>query len=100
MNFRLICFLLIGLMWFGAGSDSTAQTNLSAAKPVEKIFIVPIKEAIMPPLVYVVRRGVKEAMEANADVLILDMKELLSDLSAHNDRDARGAPTRALEFLA
>ncbi|MQM34821.1 MAG: chemotaxis protein CheA [Candidatus Accumulibacter phosphatis] len=33
-------------------------------------------------------------------VLILDMKELLSDLSAHNDRDARGAPTRALEFLA
>ncbi|WP_374681519.1 chemotaxis protein CheA [Accumulibacter sp.] len=33
-------------------------------------------------------------------VLILDMKELLSDLSAHNDHDARGAPTRALEFLA
>ena len=27
----------------------------------------------MPPLVYVVRRGVKEAMEANADALILDM---------------------------
>ncbi|EXI81464.1 MAG: Chemotaxis protein CheA [Candidatus Accumulibacter appositus] len=33
-------------------------------------------------------------------VLILDMKELLSDLSANNDRDARGAPTRALEFFA
>jgi two-component system chemotaxis sensor kinase CheA len=33
-------------------------------------------------------------------VLILDMKELLSDLSASNDRDARGAPTRALEFFA
>ncbi len=28
----------------------------------------------MPPLVYVVRRGVKEAMEAKADALILDMK--------------------------
>ena len=27
----------------------------------------------MPPLVYVVRRGVKEAMEANAEALILDM---------------------------
>ena len=27
----------------------------------------------MPPLVYVVRRGVKEAMEAKADALILDM---------------------------
>jgi membrane-bound serine protease (ClpP class) len=28
----------------------------------------------MPPLVYVVRRGVKEAMEAKADVLVLDME--------------------------
>jgi membrane-bound serine protease (ClpP class) len=28
----------------------------------------------MPPLVYLVRRGVKEAMEAKADLLILDMK--------------------------
>lgn len=27
----------------------------------------------MPPLVYVVRRGVKEAMEANADAIIFDM---------------------------
>ena len=27
----------------------------------------------MPPLVYLVRRGVKEAMQANADVLIVDM---------------------------
>ncbi len=27
----------------------------------------------MPPLIYLVRRGVKEAMEANADLLVLDM---------------------------
>ncbi|MER2517371.1 MAG: chemotaxis protein CheA [Candidatus Accumulibacter phosphatis] len=33
-------------------------------------------------------------------VLILEMKELLSDLSANNDREARSAPTRALEFFA
>jgi two-component system chemotaxis sensor kinase CheA len=33
-------------------------------------------------------------------VLILEMKELLSDLSANNDREARSAPTRALEFSA
>src|SRR5207247_7866184 len=29
---------------------------------------------IMPPLVYLVRRGVKEAMEAQADLLVLDME--------------------------
>jgi membrane-bound serine protease (ClpP class) len=38
------------------------------------VYIIPIRENIMPPLVYLVRRGVKEAMEANADALVLDME--------------------------
>jgi len=50
-----------------------AQTNPPAAAAGGKVYILPIREDIMPPLVYVVRRGVKEAMEANADALILDM---------------------------
>ncbi|MBE2258460.1 MAG: chemotaxis protein CheA [Rhodobacteraceae bacterium] len=33
-------------------------------------------------------------------VLILDMKELLSDLTARGDRDARSSPVRALESFA
>jgi two-component system chemotaxis sensor kinase CheA len=33
-------------------------------------------------------------------VLILDMKELLADLTAHPERDLRPAPARALEFFA
>jgi membrane-bound serine protease (ClpP class) len=51
-----------------------AETNLHSVQPALKVYIVPIQENIMPPLVYVVRRGVKEAMEAKADALILDMK--------------------------
>src|SRR5205085_9273537 len=39
----------------------------------KKIYIIPIREDIMPPLTYLVRRGVKEAMEAKADVLVFDM---------------------------
>ncbi len=39
-----------------------------------KVFILPIRDDIMPPLVYLVRRGVKEAMEAKADLLIIDME--------------------------
>lgn len=39
----------------------------------KKIYVVPIREDIMPPLVYIVRRGVKEAMAAKADVLVIDM---------------------------
>ncbi|HIL71241.1 MAG TPA: hypothetical protein EYG38_15505, partial [Verrucomicrobia bacterium] len=38
------------------------------------VYILPIREDIMPPLKYLVRRGVKEAMEAEADLLILDME--------------------------
>lgn len=45
-----------------------------AEAPEEVVYIVPIREDIMPPLKYLVRRGVKEAMEANAGVLILDME--------------------------
>lgn len=38
-----------------------------------KVYILPIRDNIEPPLVYVVRRGVKEAMEAKADLLLIDM---------------------------
>ena len=47
--------------------------GFSAESPEEVVYVVPIREDIMPPLKYLVRRGVKEAMEAKADVLILDM---------------------------
>jgi membrane-bound serine protease (ClpP class) len=37
------------------------------------VYIIPIRDNIDPALVYLVRRGVKEAIEANADALILNM---------------------------
>ncbi|MEO7678753.1 MAG: NfeD family protein [Verrucomicrobiota bacterium] len=39
----------------------------------KKVYVLPIREDIMPPLVYLVRRGVKEAMQSHADVLVIDM---------------------------
>ncbi len=45
-----------------------------AATTGKKVFVLPIRDDIMPPLVYLVRRGVKAAMEAKADLLILDME--------------------------
>lgn len=49
----------------------SAEASTNAAK---KVYILPIRDDIMPPLVYLVRRGVKEAMEAKADLLVLDME--------------------------
>ena len=40
----------------------------------KKVYVVPVREDIMPPILYVIRRGVKEAMAAEADCLILDME--------------------------
>ena len=66
--------LLLGGFLLAGPTALPAETNRLASSPSGKVYIVPIRENIMPPLVYVVRRGVKEAMEANADALILDMK--------------------------
>jgi len=68
---RLLCF------WLGLtalGLDCAA-----ASPPVDQgrgkvVCILPIREDIMPPLVYLVRRGVKEAMREGADLLVLDME--------------------------
>ena len=54
-----------------------ANTTAPVAAPVadsRKVYVLPIREDIMPPLVYLVRRAVKEAMEEQADLLVLDME--------------------------
>src|SRR5690349_11570478 len=61
--------LIFGLMAFAAG-----PTALPAAEGLKRVYIIPIREDIFPPLVYIVRRGVKEAMDAKADLIVLDMK--------------------------
>ncbi|MDB6124823.1 MAG: hypothetical protein JWQ71_3816 [Pedosphaera sp.] len=61
--------LILGLLGlFGAA------TNLPAADAPKRVFVIPIRENIDPPLTYLVRRGVKKAMEAKADLIVLDMK--------------------------
>ncbi len=65
----LLAVLLTGL----AAPDGLRAAEVLPAAGPKKVYVLPIREDIMPPLVYVVRRGVKEAMEAKADVLVLDM---------------------------
>jgi membrane-bound serine protease (ClpP class) len=62
--------LVLGLIAFWGMSPHLP----AAPSSLQKVYILPIRENIEPPLVYLVRRGVKEAMEAKADLLVLDMK--------------------------
>ena len=64
--------------WLALVSFLTASVAVAAepeAAPAGKtVAIIPIREDIAPPLLYLVRRGVKQAIEQKADLLVLDMK--------------------------
>lgn len=45
-----------------------------AEKEEGGVYVIPIRDDIMPPVLYVVRRGVKEAIAAGASVIVLDME--------------------------
>ena len=48
--------------------------NTEAAQATRTVCIIPIRDDIATPVTYLVRRGVKMAMEAKADAIILDME--------------------------
>ncbi len=54
-------------------TEEAADKDAAPASTARRIFVLPVQEDIMPPLTYLVRRGVKEAMDAEADVLIVHM---------------------------
>jgi membrane-bound serine protease (ClpP class) len=51
-----------------------AGTNVLSPDQSRRVYILPVRDNIAPPIVYLLRRGVKEAMEAGAEVLVLDME--------------------------
>ena len=51
--------------------EAAEATPLPAMKTV---MVIPVREAIDKPILYVLRRGLKEAIEKKADVVVLDME--------------------------
>src|SRR6266480_3700686 len=70
MSVRSAAFLLATISSL-CGFD--LRGNETAGAGQRRIYVLPVRDDIMPPMVYLVRRGVKEAMEAKADLLVLDM---------------------------
>ena len=68
-DFRgLVLGLFLGLFVFGFADEP--------AKPVSSsiVYVIPIRDEIEPTMEYLVRRGVKEALEQKASALILHME--------------------------
>jgi len=67
-------------IWLGflVAALAPAPAAVSAGAPVrsapKRVFVIPIRDEIAKPALYVLRRGLKEAMAAHADVVVLDIK--------------------------
>ncbi len=46
----------------------------AAATPMKTVMVIPVREGIDKPILYVLRRGLKEAIDKKIDVVVLDMK--------------------------
>jgi membrane-bound serine protease (ClpP class) len=71
--------LLLLLLFLGIPRAQAISQSPKAPAPIDlaaapgRVCILPVRDDIMPPMVFLVRRGVKAAMEAKADVLVIDM---------------------------
>jgi membrane-bound serine protease (ClpP class) len=70
VNIRFVALLIVAALCEGA-LDMRADN--SAAGGGKKVYVVPVREDIASPLVFLVRRGVKDALASKADLLVLDM---------------------------
>lgn len=69
----MFAFLAAGAAAVGAVAAEPGPAAPPASGAARKVCIVPIRDEISPPLLYVVRRGVKEAIDQQAGLLVLDM---------------------------
>lgn len=82
------CFLAEAIAPTSPQTDNRAENSTSITEqtaPSKSAYVIPIHAQIDKPLFHIIRRGVKEAMEQHADVLILDMKTPGGTLSATLD---------------
>src|SRR5687767_4598410 len=61
---------LCAVLWLMA----SVQVAVPTAEATKNVYVIPIREEIATPVTYLVRRGIKQAMEAKADAVILDME--------------------------
>ncbi|MEO6006272.1 MAG: NfeD family protein [Opitutus sp.] len=73
MSLRLILvFLLVG--WLAFSAKLSAQPAAAPVVQKKTVVVIPIRDAIARPVFYILRRGLKEAIEQKADAVVLDIK--------------------------
>lgn len=57
-----------------AAAAAEVEAKAAAKTAVKSVVVIPVREGIDKPILYVLRRGLKEAIEKKADVVVLDME--------------------------
>ena len=71
---RLIRSLIVGwLLAAGVVSAASVPESEPAGRKMN-VVVIPVREQIASPILYILRRGLKEAVEQKADVVVLDIK--------------------------
>ena len=68
----LICLLVLQTVVCQA--QELTPESAPVQRTVTKVVVIPVREQIAKPVLYIIRRGLKEAIEQKADVVVLDMK--------------------------
>lgn len=74
MGHWLLRFLGFCLAASAMAADAPVKSNGPAPAGPPRVFVIPVREQIGSAVLYIVRRGVKEAMATNAQAVVLDMK--------------------------
>ncbi|MDP3071149.1 MAG: NfeD family protein [Opitutaceae bacterium] len=73
MQPRLLTLLALCFATFAGAAPAIAPGPAVPVAPA-KVVVIPVQEQVDSPLLFIIRRGLKEAIENKADVVVLDMK--------------------------
>ncbi len=64
-----------GALQAAGGGDATKGAGpASPGTPIKRVMVIPIRDEIAEPALFVLRRGLKEAVAEHADAVVLDLK--------------------------
>lgn len=68
----MLALITAGMLHAGETVPTPAVASAPAAR--QQVVVIPVREQIATPVLYILRRGLKEAIERKADIVVLDIK--------------------------
>jgi len=83
-----------------AASAPSATPSLASPSP-KRVYVIPIRDEIAEPALYLLRRGLKEAVSEHADAVVLDIKTPggAIDVTMEMMDDLKKFPGRTIAFV-